>query len=200
MIKAVIFDLGRVLVDVDLTQGIFRYLKIPAADADLKLMEKLFNDRFFRDYACGKLPPQKFHEIFCRQSGIDLNYEDFKREWCAVFREMEGMEEVVRRLSIKYRLGLLSDLGPLHWEYIKNHLPLLRYFPKPLLSFQTGCLKPDPRCYQLAAQSVDCTPQECLFIDDRPVNVEGAKQAGMKALVFKSVPDLRTEFEKNGLL
>ncbi len=200
MIKAVIFDLGRVLVDVDLTQGIFRYLNIPTANADLKLMEKLFADSYFQNYVRGKLSPQEFHEIFCRQTGIDLNYEDFKREWCAVFREMKGMDELVGQLSKKYRLGLLSDLGPLHWEYVKNNLPLLKYFTDPLLSFETGCLKPEPRCYLLAAQSVNCSPRDCLFIDDRPVNVDGAKREGMEAVVFESVGALRTILEEKSLL
>lgn len=200
MIKAIIFDLGRVLVDVDLTKGIFRYLNIPADNADLKLMEKLFADSYFQDYVRGKLSPQEFHKAFCRNTGISLDYEDFKREWCTVFREMDGMENLVDELSRKYRLGLLSDLGPLHWAYIKDHLPLLKYFAKPLLSFQTACVKPEARCYELAAESVQCQPQECLFIDDRPVNVQGASQAGMEAIAFKSVAALRRELAGKRLI
>lgn len=198
--KAIIFDLGRVLVDVDLTRGIFRYLKQTAPDEDRRLMENLFAQSSFRKYIRGQMSPEEFFSYFKPYLNKALSFEEFKREWCNVFKPMPGIDRLVATLGKRYRLGLLSDIGPLHWAHLKETLPVLNYFPKPLLSFETGCIKPEPRCFQLAAESVAAQPHHCLFIDDRDVNVAGAREFGMSAIQFKDVPQLREQLQALGIL
>ncbi len=199
-IEAVIFDLGRVLVDVDLTQGIFRYLKQAAPDEDRRLMEHLFAQEYFRKYIRGQMTPQEFFSHFKQYLNAPLDFEQFKKEWCRVFKPMPGIEELVRTLSQSYRLGLLSDIGPLHWAHLKEMLGVIKFFPRPLLSFETGCIKPQPECFRMAAQSVDCPPKKCLFIDDREINVQGAKAFGMQAVQFTNTENLRRELQSLGVL
>ena len=199
-IKAIIFDLGRVLVDVDLTKGIFKYTQQANPKSEKQILDTLMNDSFYQDYASGKFTAEQFQREFCRRLNLDFDFEAFKREWNGVFKTIQGMEALVAKLSTTYKIGLLSDIGPLHWEHLKNTLPVLKRFKKPVLSYKIGFLKPDKSTYLKAAESVQTEPQSCLFIDDREVNVQGAKKAGMQAIVFRGIEQLSRDLSTLGLL
>jgi HAD superfamily hydrolase (TIGR01509 family) len=194
--QTIIFDLGRVLVQVDFRRGIFRhYTGDPQAADDLHVMETLFADQTFIDYATGRIQPYSFYQQIRDRYRLTLSFEDFVGEWCEVIVPMAGMAELVAELSGRYKLGLLSDTDPLHWQTCRQRFPFLHLFQHPTLSFETGWLKPDQRCYQRAAENAGSAVQSCLFIDDREVNVLGAHSAGMPAIQFKGVDLLRKELK-----
>jgi len=200
-IRAVIFDLGRVLVNVDLTKSIFRQSSKYKNMTDKQIMETLFKKpSVYTDLAEGRISGQKFYEKMCGQLGLDLSYEEFVEKWCSIFEPMAGMDKLVSELSEKYKLGLLSDIGPIHWNYLINEMAVLKAFKKPVLSYKTGILKPDAEAYRIAAKSVGCRMNECLFIDDRAINVQGAEKAGMAALQFESAAKLKMDLKKIGLV
>lgn len=199
-IEAVIFDLGRVLVEVDLTRGIFRYSPEDRGRSEKEVLDILMQDDFYRRYATGTIGAEDFAAEICRRLNLDLDYEGFKRIWNDVFVEIEGMHELVQKVAANFRVGLLSDVGPMHWEYLRAWLPVLNFFPNPTLSYLSGVLKPDARAYRLAGEQVDCKPQSCLFIDDRIENVQGAKQVGMQALQFTGIEKLQADLKGLGIL
>ncbi len=190
-IKAIVFDLGRVLVDIDLTKGVFKYLPPIETKPDEQVLNQLFRDTVYRAYAEGRMEVPEFYQTFCKRAGLTLEFKAFKKEWNAVFKPMKGMDAIVKALKPNYKLGLLSDIGPLHWEHLQRELPLLKQFPNPVLSYRIGYLKPQKQTYLLAADSVETEPKACLFIDDREVNVTGAKKAGMQAIRFVNPAQLR---------
>ena len=199
-VKAVIFDLGRVLVNVDMTRGLFRRVRDQYPDDDVALMEKLFQDDLFRNFARGKTDPRHFYGQLCERYQLSTDYATFVAEWCDVFAPMDDIESVFFDLRDKFTLGLLSDVDPLHWQYLYDFLPFLSKIEKPTLSFQTGYLKPDNRVYPIAAEHVNQPLHNCLFIDDRSINVEGAKRAGMQAVQFLSVAQLESHLKSRNLL
>ncbi len=198
-IEAVIFDLGRVLVDVDMSRGLFQYMPSDNNRSDLEIMESLFADPVFRDFGQGKIAPYEFYQTVINRWPLNIPYQTFKREWCNVFRPMEGMEELVKQVASRYKLGMLSDIDPLHWDYLHKHYPIVRYFLKPTLSFEIGALKPDPRAYLTAAENTGAAPESCLFIDDRMINTEGAEKVGMKAIRFISVDALKQQLKERDI-
>ena len=193
-LQAIIFDLGRVLIDVDLTKGIFKRTRQGQTKSETDILDALMRDSMYQDYACGRITALDFYNEICKRFKLELSFEQFKLEWNAVFHPIPGMPQLVQRLSVHYKIGLLSDIGPLHWEYLFQHLPLLQNISKPTLSYQIGFLKPHPETYRTAVVNVDSVPEKCLFIDDREVNVQGAQDAGMRAIRFgnynKLVQDL----------
>jgi len=68
-----------------------------------------------------------------------------------------------------------------------------------VLSFQAGAVKPEAKMYQLAAESVGVPAERCLYIDDLPENVEGARQAGMTAAVFESAQQVQRVLKDVGI-
>ena len=66
----------------------------------------------------------------------------------------------------------------------KEKLDFLGYFNGGVFSWEERCMKPDDRIYQILIDRYRLAPKKCLFFDDRPENVEGARRAGMKAVLF----------------
>ena len=190
MIKAVIFDLGRVLIQVDFTRGLLKYYQRNDNSSDEDILDEVFKDKMFIDFNTGKIDPQQVYQNIEDKYALALSYEQFTYEWCNIFAPMQGMPAIVDRVSKKYKIGLLSDIDPLHWQYCQQNFPVLKNFKKPALSFEIGALKPDPICYQSASENINTELQNCLFIDDREINIQGAREAGMQAIRFTSVADL----------
>jgi putative hydrolase of the HAD superfamily len=199
-IQAVIFDLGRVLVNVDVERLMEFFCKEAGRRDAFRMLPRIMADPLMAQYSTGQIDSRRFHRVLCGQYGLTLSFDEFALRWCDIFSPMEGMEDIVAALSQKVKLGLLSDTDPLHWEHIKSHYPMMRYFPRPTLSFQVGVTKPNPSIYVEAAKHAGVTPVECFFVDDLADNVRGARAAGMTAIQFQGVGRLCEELTKIGLL
>ena len=195
-VEAVIFDLGRVLVDVNFGKGIMGYFSGGASDP-LRAVHQIYSEPLFRDYNCGRISSAEFYEEINFKYSLELKYHDFVDKWCNVFEVIPGMPDLVERVARKYKVGLLSDTDPLHWHYCLNRFPFLKIFKRPALSYEVGQLKPAGKCYLIAAENIKTKPERCLFIDDRPENVLGARKAGMRAIRFFSPKKLTADLQSH---
>lgn len=193
-IKAIIFDLGKVLVDVNFNKGIFGLFTNHASNTP-QAIHQLYQQALFRDYNCGRISGAEFYEAVNKKFKLGLKYPEFVDKWCAVFEPMPGMEELVKQVARNYKVGLLSDTDPLHWHYCLDNFPVLKIFSKPALSYEIGQLKPAAKCYLSAVRNIGLEPAQCLFIDDRQQNVLGAQKNGMKALLFTSPEKLSIDLQ-----
>ncbi len=199
-IRAVIFDLGRVLIGLDLSRGLFAQLTDAHTEEADAAIERLLSDEAYVRFLSGKIDPQGFHRLFCERTGLQMAYDRFVDQWCEIFVPMPGMEQLLAEVAASLPVGLLSDTDPLHWRHVLRCNPWLNGIEKPTLSFATGLLKPDPGCYRTAADNVGQPPAGCLFIDDLERNVLGARAAGMQALRFEGAEKLRRQLEAQGVL
>ncbi|MDR0868275.1 MAG: HAD family phosphatase [Planctomycetota bacterium] len=192
-IRAVIFDLGRVLVTIDPSRAAARF---PQLRLDEIIKFSAADDPQFQAFNRGEITPEKFHVALCDQFGVALSFAEFYAAWTGIFSPMPGMRELAGELrdAGKVKLGLLSDTDPWHWEFIGREFPWIKEtFLRPTLSFQTGVLKPAAAAFLRAAANVDEPPENCLFIDDRADNVAGARAVGMSAVQFRDAATLRRE-------
>lgn len=199
-IRAVIFDLGRVLVAIDDTFLVERLFKgLDAADTQ-QLARRTMADPAMVEFNSGRITPQAFYEKMRRTYSWDLTFDAFKSLWCRIFYPMDGMEELILQLRGKVALGLLSDTDPLHYNHIVTAWPWIAGFKNPTLSYQVGVMKPDPEIYRAAAENVRTPLENCLYIDDLADNIEGARAVGMNAVRFESVAQLTTVLHELRLL
>lgn len=105
-----------------------------------------------------------------------------------------GMEDLVRRSTKRYRAALVSNTNALHFQYCLDLLPVLKLLPHRFLSFQLGTLKPEPSYYEQILQQLNLSSSRIMFVDDTPENVQGARAAGMKGIVFRDPAQLEQEF------
>lgn len=192
-IEAVIFDMGRVLVNIDnrvLVEKLFKGFK---AEDIQELAHKTMHDPVMIKFNTGRMEPDEFARRMCGQFGLDLDFEAFKTLWCEIFYTMEGMEELVRRVRQQTTVGLLSDTDPVHWGFIRKRWPWIGAIANPTLSYEVGVMKPNAAIYAAAARNVGVPIEQCLFVDDLQTNVDGARAAGMPAIRFKSAARLEQQ-------
>lgn len=199
-IKAVIFDLGRVLVDVDFSLFLNGLYENVQDEADLKDFSQVTHCPLWQRYNRGELSPVQFYAAFCSEYKISIAYDVFADLWCSIFSAKADMLALAEELQRRIPVGLLSDTDPLHWLHVQASYPIIAGISRPTLSYQVGALKPHPRIYEAAAANVGAAMGHCFFIDDLAVNVQGALDAGMQAVELESAGQIRGLLEEAGIL
>ncbi len=104
-------------------------------------------------------------------------------------KEFSGLDKrllnFIEDSKTTYKIGMISNVGHGFIEKMFVDKPASEYFDSIVLSSDVGMVKPDKRIYESSALQLDCQVQQCVFIDDLAKNVEGAKNAGMKAIIYK---------------
>lgn len=103
----------------------------------------------------------------------------------------DDVKEWLERWHGKYQLAVLSDAMPSILVYLEQY-GIRKYFDAAIISTHVGATKPDARMFDAAIRQLDVDPADCLFVDDRAVNVRGARRAGMNA-VMMSRPEFPAE-------
>ena len=104
---------------------------------------------------------------------------------------MLAWAEALRARGI--RTAILSNMGDTVLRSMEREFDWLTRFDVLVWSYQLQMAKPDPAIYRYALERLGTRPEETVFIDDRRVNVEAAATLGMKAMVFTTVENLRSE-------
>lgn len=163
----------------------------------------------FRDSHFGS-DPLKFEKVIEVNKKVDagiIKYDDFIAQVAALAgvsdaaarRDIENnipdealFEYIKSELKSSYKIGMLSNAADdwLNEMFTPDQVEL---FDAVALSFEIGAIKPDERAYQTIANRLGVELSECIFIDDQPKYCEGAIRAGMKAIVFKNVEQMKPE-------
>jgi HAD superfamily hydrolase (TIGR01509 family) len=185
MLKAIIFDVGGVLIRTESRTGREKW----ATRFGLDSWD--FENFVFRGESglMSELGQRTVQEHW-RWLGQHFGLEDddllaMRRDFYAGDVLNEHLVAYVKRLrQAGYRTGLLSNFGDNARRLWAEVYPFIDYFDGVTISAEVGIMKPDPRIYRLAAESLGVEPEESLFVDDFIQNVEGARRAGMQALHF----------------
>lgn len=194
-IEAVIFDLGGVLIGIDLEQ----LQKEPETKEWADIIPEMRRQPETMLLNRGKMPPDEYYRLMQGRFSLRGSFEEFRRAWCGIFTPRPSMEVLVRHLAGRVPLGLLSDTEPMHWDYLRRQYSFLELFRKPVLSFEAGAVKPAPKMYRLAVESVGVPAERCFYVDDLPENVEGARGVGMRAAVFESAEQVESFLKEAGI-
>ncbi len=119
--------------------------------------------------------------------------------WAQYREEVWRMAERFREAG--GRTALLSNCGPEVIDRMRAQRDAARTFDAQVVSWEVGCLKPDPAIYRLTLQRLGVTASAALFVDDRADNVASAEAVGLQGLVFTgddSVEELRRRLARSG--
>jgi glucose-1-phosphatase len=200
MIKAVIFDLGNVIIPFDFKRAYARIeplTKYAAAEIPARLRTTDLVHRF----ETGRVSSERFVEELAALLEFKMTYAEFREVWSSIF--LPGTlvsESLLAELAGRYTLLVLSNTNPIHFEMVRANYPELRHFHHYVLSHEVGVKKPSARIYQEAISRAGCLAGECFFTDDLLINVEAARQHGMDAVQFESGVQLERELASRGLL
>lgn len=195
MPKKIVFDLGNVLFPLEY-QELEDWLKstVEVYDASFK---KRF-DELYVNYEAGDFDTAKFFEILRTELKMQFDDETFRQKWVSLWkRDNEDVHELLRELKEKkHSLYLLSNTNEMHMgEYLKTR-PVLGLFDYTYYSYELQLAKPHREIYIKVQSLMGVEPDEIVFFDDKPDNVEGAISAGWNAFVYKDVAGVRKQLEQ----
>lgn len=198
MHKAVVFDLGRVLVPFDFKIG-YRALEGACPYSADEIRGRIAQSGLVKPFETGLIEPLDFFAQLSATLDLSIGYEGFCLAWSSIFFGQLIADKVLKSLAGRYRLLLLSNTNAIHWQMIRANYPMLQYFHDCVLSFEERAMKPDPAIYRTLVARAGCRPEECFFTDDIALNVEGARLMGIDAVQFESPAQLQREMASRGI-
>jgi glucose-1-phosphatase len=196
-IQLVLFDLGGVLVNVSVDSALNHWSEATGATQNT-FEEHLFASGLKEKMDKGLLSSEDVMEIMQEKTG--LSRADFKAGWEKVLTPKPEMLPVLEAVCDLIPSGLLSNTDPIHHETALRLLPPLSRLSPQFVSYDEGCWKPEALFYQQILRPLTCPPSAVFFVDDLPQNVEGARAAGMDAVLFESASQFRKALESRGLV
>jgi HAD superfamily hydrolase (TIGR01509 family) len=200
-IEVILFDLGNVILffnHYQIAEKLSRFsLKREFQDPQ-KIFPYLFDleQGVINGFDVGDMSPEEFFQSVKKHLDLSISYQEFLPIWNDIFVEDQEVSQIILFLKGKWRLGLLSNTDPLHFNYILSKFSIMRAFDKWILSYEVGFKKPAIEIFQKAIGWANVEPQRILFIDDLKMHVEVAVSLGMQGIHFISAPRLEKELGK----
>jgi glucose-1-phosphatase len=195
-VQLLVFDMGKVLVDFDWDEICAGFCR--SSRKSSRELRHVFYVCSALGYESGNIDTAGFLAELNRALGTEMSFVEFKALWVATFRENAEMADLLTTLKEQCPLYLLSNTNQLHFDHLEEEFKISRHFQEVLLSYQLGCVKPDPPIYEEVLRRSGLSAPECLFVDDLESNVRGAEAVGLKAIHFKGVSDLKQELSAFG--
>ena len=178
-IRAIISDIGRVIVGVDVSRAM-QGLSSGIALSPKEIWSAIEKDPRFPDLQDGRISARDWHLHIVRRLGGNLTYEQFIQAWnAALLPETLQPDSLWAGLAQKYRLLLLSNTDSIHVAHMESTFTFFKYFPVRIYSCVVGSSKPNPVIYQDALRATKVKANEAVYIDDLEENVAAAKSLGM---------------------
>ena len=197
--RAIIFDIGRVLIRVDVSRAMVG-LASGLSLTPQEVWSAIEKDPRWLDWQEGRISPRDWHLHLTKRLGASLTFEQFTEVWNrALDPNPIHPESFFENLSKSYRLALLSNTDPIHMSREEERFPFFRFFPVRIYSYRVGASKPDPLIYREALKACKVRAEEAVYIDDVPAYAEAAQRLGMTGIVFQSVGQLQADFTTLGI-
>ena len=196
MIRNVVFDLGRGLVNFEPKELLEQLFSCPDDVEELyrivfESAEWLMIDRGVITYDEAKERLANQHPHRTNEINVILD------SWFPILTPIQSSVKLVHTFKAQgFGLYVISNFHRAAFDYIYSQYDWLQLFDGIVLSCDTKSLKPEPHIYQTLLNSQGLIPGECVFIDDAPANVEGARQAGMHAVQYLSPDQIRRELKE----
>ena len=198
-IRLIISDFGGVICTFDYRIFCARLARRIGRSAEA-IYAAVYGSELQAAFERGRLTGPAYHSRVMRLVGADVPYAEFCPMYGDIFTEIPATGALLRRLRARYPLYLLSDTNEIHFGYVTQTVEVLRVFAECIVSYEVGALKPDPAMYREALRRAALPAAACVFIDDRPGNVEGARRVGMHALHFTSAAQCAADLSRLGVV
>jgi HAD superfamily hydrolase (TIGR01509 family) len=193
-LRAVIFDIGRVLVKVDprAIEGLSQGISMSPAE----LWSAIEKDPRWHDWQEGRISPHDWHLHVSKRLGSPLNFTEFRDAWN---RSLDPVplqsDDLFQTLSKKHKLALLSNTDPIHVAHLESTFSFFQFFPAPgrIYSCSVRASKPSPVIFQAALKAVNTPAAQAVFIDDILEFVEAARSLGLHGIQYQNPTQLRSD-------
>ncbi len=198
-IKNLLFDLGNVIIDIDIDGAFNRLTSLLREDADRVPIEKAFID-----YECGRISTEIFINTMLRQSERHYQAFDVIDAWNSMLIAIPQYRlTMLEMLRPNYNVYLLSNTNALHLEWVRRYVSKTHkvadfektYFDQAFYSHEIGDRKPNASVFKYVIEEAFMTPEATLFMDDMEENIKAASKLGFHTFHVKPGEDV-AEFLK----
>ena len=198
-LKNIIFDLGGVLINLDYKKTEDRFISL--GYKNFRAMYSQYTaDELFQKLETGKISDQDFYEIAVKAHAGSVSAAEIQTAWNAMLLSWRKESlEFLEKISLKYRIFLLSNTNEIHFEAFHRSLKIETgresidpLFTKAYWSHKIGLRKPDASVFEFVAKDVGILPEETLLIDDSENNIEKADELGFKTHLLTAEERIET--------
>lgn len=199
MIKNIVFDIGNVLLNFKPVE----YLGTKMEEENIKsVKEAVFDSPEWPMLDEGTITEKEAIRVISERNAeikdlVELAFDN----WYDMLTPIENSVKLLKELKAKgYNLYYLSNFQELAYDYIIKEYEFFGLFDGGVASFAEKLMKPDKDIYEKLMERYDLKPEECLFMDDTALNIDGAEKVGIKGIVFTTAEDAMDKLKKFDVL
>jgi putative hydrolase of the HAD superfamily len=199
MVKAIIFDFGRV-VSAQKPPSLFRHYEEDLGLLPGTINPIMFGSRDWGEVLLGRKTIEEFWYAVGPELGLDTAEEIdvFRQRYRADEAVNESVLNLIRRLHGHYKLALLSN-SPTGLEQWLEDWGMHDLFDVVFCSGDEGVVKPEPAAFELTLDRLGVKPYEAVFIDDTLEHVDASRKLGLYGILFTTAEELEKELNQAGV-
>lgn len=201
-IKNIIFDLGGVIININYSLSVDAFKTIGIANFDT-LFSQYKQSNLFDLLETGKLSESDFYTFLKKDLPNNVTNKEICNAWNALLLDFpEERLDLLKKLSKKYRLFLLSNTNEIHYNAFNKILEkahgfknLASFFEQTYYSHEIGLRKPNKETFQFVLNNSKLNAEETLFLDDTSIHLESAKTLGIHTELVTNTNTILKIFE-----
>ena len=188
---ALLFDLGRVVLDIDFSTAIACWAGHAGCQPEA-IVARYVRDDAYRLHEIGKISDEDYFASLRASLGIGISDAQFLEGWNAIFAgEMPDIAELLPRAAKQMPLYAFSNTNRPHVDYFsKEYAGVLGHFRELYLSSSIGLRKPDAEAFDHVVAAIGVPAERIVFFDDLAENIEGARARGLRTVHVTSPRDV----------
>src|SRR3954451_20124854 len=197
---ALLFDLGRVVLDVDFSRSLACWARHAGCEP-AHLVGRFSAGEAYQRHERGEISDAEFFASLRRSLGIEVNDAQFLEGWNAIFAgPMPGIEPLLARAARSLPLYAFSNTNRAHEAHFSQaYAGVLSHFRKLFLSSTIGLRKPEAAAYDHVVREIGVPAERIVFFDDLAENIDGARARGLMAIHVTSIRDVAEAFAALGI-
>lgn len=198
-ISSIVFDLGGVILNIDPKRTIDQFRELGFNDIE-QFLDHYRSKGFLAEFQSGKLNEQDFMEVIRGNIEIAVTEEQIRTAWNAMLLDYPiNRIEKLQSLKKQYHLYLLSNTNIIHCQSFAGRVPgvedISELFDAVYYSHEIGLSKPSEESFLYVLEANNLNPNQVLFLDDLPENIDSAKQLRMHTYLVKCADDWPNEID-----
>jgi FMN phosphatase YigB (HAD superfamily) len=189
---ALLFDLGRVVLDIDFSKTLACWAGHAGCEPAQLVGRFSSRDEVYRRHERGEISDAEFFAALRALLGVELSDAQFLEGWNAIFAgEIPGIAPLLERAAKRLPLYAFSNTNGAHaGHFSAAYADVLGHFRQIFLSSSIGLRKPDATAYDHVVKAIGLPAHRIVFFDDLPENIEGARARGLTAVHVTSPGDV----------
>jgi glucose-1-phosphatase len=196
MKPAIVFDLGKVLVDFDYTPAT-RKIAARSAKPPEDLHSHVGGSPLLIQYETGLITRHEFFEEVRRTTGFRGDLDEFGKFFADIFTPIPPMIKLHAELRRRgFQTYIFSNTNDLAIEHVRQNFPFFKHFDDYIFSYEVGAMKPDAKIYEAMEKLCGRSGADLIYIDDRPENIEAGNLRGWRTILHETPEKTRVVLEK----